>query len=50
MEMPKYKNPNLPIEERVEDLISRMTLDEKLQQLHCTGSLASFDTYYKEML
>ncbi|MBQ3506187.1 MAG: glycoside hydrolase family 3 C-terminal domain-containing protein [Clostridia bacterium] len=46
----KYKNPNLPVEERVEDLLARMTLDEKMQQLHCTGSLATFDEYYQEML
>ena len=25
-----YRNPELPIEERVEDLLSRMTLEEKL--------------------
>lgn len=31
--MEKYKNPNLPIEERVEDLLSRMTLEEKVAQL-----------------
>ena len=30
---PLYKNPNLPIEERIEDLLSRMTLDEKIAQL-----------------
>jgi beta-glucosidase len=30
---PKYKNPEIPIEERVEDLISRMTLEEKVGQL-----------------
>ncbi|KAL8278947.1 hypothetical protein RQP46_008616 [Phenoliferia psychrophenolica] len=28
-----YKNPDLPIDERVTDLISRMTLDEKVSQL-----------------
>jgi beta-glucosidase len=50
MKTPKYKNPAIPIEERVNDLISRMTLDEKLQQLHCTGSLGTFDEYYEEML
>ena len=49
MDEMKYKNPNLPVEERVEDLISRMTLDEKLQQLHCTGSLGTFEKYYTEM-
>ncbi len=31
--MEKYKNPDLPIEERVEDLLSRMTLEEKIAQL-----------------
>lgn len=30
---PKYKNPALPIDERVDDLISRMTLDERVSQL-----------------
>lgn len=28
-----YKNPNLPIRQRVDDLISRMTLDEKVSQV-----------------
>ncbi|MBN2524601.1 MAG: glycoside hydrolase family 3 C-terminal domain-containing protein [Bacteroidales bacterium] len=28
-----YKNPKLPVEERVEDLISRMTLEEKIRQM-----------------
>ncbi|MDZ7288358.1 MAG: glycoside hydrolase family 3 C-terminal domain-containing protein [candidate division KSB1 bacterium] len=32
-EKPKYKNSALPIEERVEDLIKRMTLEEKVGQL-----------------
>lgn len=31
--LPKYKNPSLPIEERVEDLLSQMTLEEKVAQL-----------------
>lgn len=30
---PVYKNKNAPIERRVDDLLSRMTLDEKIQQL-----------------
>ena len=30
---PKYKNPRLPIDVRVGDLISRMTLDEKVAQM-----------------
>lgn len=28
-----YKNPDLPFEERVADLVSRMTLDEKISQM-----------------
>jgi beta-glucosidase len=30
---PSYKNPNLPVEERVNDLVSRMTLEEKISQM-----------------
>ena len=30
---PAYKNPSLPIEQRVEDLVSRMTLEEKVRQM-----------------
>ena len=30
---PIYKNPNAPIEERVEDLLKRMTTEEKIEQL-----------------
>ena len=33
--MEAYKNPELSISERVEDLISRMTLEEKVAQLSC---------------
>jgi beta-glucosidase len=32
---PDYKNPSLPIERRVADLLGRMTLDEKVAQLVC---------------
>src|SRR5260370_32884515 len=31
--LPAYKNPSLPIEKRVEDLVSRMTLEEKVSQM-----------------
>ncbi|GEM_PF-29983 len=33
-ELPLYKDANAPIERRVEDLLSRMTLDEKILQLN----------------
>jgi beta-glucosidase len=31
----KYKNPNLPVEVRVADLLKRMTLEEKVAQMQC---------------
>ena len=31
-----YKNPSLPIEERLNDLINRMTIEEKIGQLRVT--------------
>jgi beta-glucosidase len=31
--IPPYKNPNLPVEARVDDLVSRMTLEEKVSQM-----------------
>src|SRR5437868_3272695 len=34
---PLYKNPDLPIAQRVDDLISRMTLEEKVSQLGHTA-------------
>jgi len=33
----RYKNPNLPLAERVDDLVSRMTLEEKVSQLGHTA-------------
>ena len=39
---PKYRNPGLPIEDRVADLLSRMTLEEKVQQI-CGGSRAEME-------
>ncbi|MBM4310627.1 MAG: hypothetical protein FJ119_06745 [Deltaproteobacteria bacterium] len=34
MSLPAYKNPALPVAERIEDLLSRMTLEEKAGQLN----------------
>src|SRR5215510_14678711 len=34
-QVPDYKNPRLPVERRVADLLSRMTLEEKVAQLTC---------------
>ena len=33
MEQPDYKDPSLPIGRRVDDLVSRMTLEEKIEQM-----------------
>lgn len=33
--VPDYKNPALPVEKRVNDLLKRMTLEEKVAQLTC---------------
>jgi len=38
-QMDPYENPNLPLEERVEDLLRRMTLEEKIHQLQSGGDL-----------
>lgn len=38
-----YKNPVLPIEERVEDLLQRMTLEEKIAQIRHLHSWNIFD-------
>ena len=33
LQVPPYKNPSLPIEQRAADLLGRMTLDEKIGQM-----------------
>jgi beta-glucosidase len=44
-----YKNPNLPIDQRVEDLLSRMTLKEKFWQMFLIpGDLSDGKERYKE--
>jgi beta-glucosidase len=43
-----YKNPNIPIEERIDDLISQMTLEEKFWQLYMIpGDLEEGKEKYK---
>ena len=41
-EKPPYKNPALPVEQRVADLLSRMSLDEKVAQLGGTWQNRNF--------
>jgi beta-glucosidase len=38
-ERPLYRDPSQPVEKRVEDILSKMTLDEKLQQMGMVDSL-----------
>ena len=46
--LPPYKNSGLPVEKRVEDLLSRMTLEEKFWQLFMTpGDLADGKEKYR---
>lgn len=37
-QIPDYKNPRLSVEQRVADLLSRMTLEEKIAQMTCLWS------------
>jgi len=48
-QQPPYKNPALPVEERVHDLLTRMTLEEKLHQLFMvSGDLADGKEKYSK--
>jgi len=41
---PAYKDPTLPIEKRVNDLVSRMTLEEKISQMmHSAPAIERLD-------
>ena len=44
-----YKNKNLPIEERVEDLLNRMTVDEKIAQIRHIHSSKIFNRQELDM-
>ena len=44
---PAYKNPDLSAGERTEDLLARMTVDEKLGQLLCP---LGWPMYYKTVV
>lgn len=48
-EKPPYKDPALPVEQRVEDLLSRMTLKEKFWQMFLIpGDLSDGNERYKD--
>lgn len=40
--VPDYKNPRVPIEQRVQDLLKRMTLEEKVEQIAGGGRRSLF--------
>ncbi len=43
-DLPAYKNASLPVDDRVKDLLGRMTLDEKIRQTHMfRGNILSGD-------
>ncbi|MGF6292314.1 glycoside hydrolase family 3 N-terminal domain-containing protein [Paraburkholderia youngii] len=46
-EMPLYRSPAATVEERVADLLARMTLDEKIAQLHAAWLVLSADGNHK---
>ncbi|HEX3383449.1 MAG TPA: glycoside hydrolase family 3 N-terminal domain-containing protein [Paraburkholderia sp.] len=46
-EVPLYRNPEAAVEERVADLLARMTLDEKIAQLHAAWLKLSADGKHK---
>lgn len=39
--LPPYQNESLPLEQRIEDALSRMTLDEKVAMLHAQSKFSS---------
>lgn len=45
-----YENPNIPIDDRVEDLLSKMTLEEKLQELRSSFSIEKLAGNYSVIL
>ena len=53
--LPPYKNPSLPVQTRVDDLVSRMTLEEKIgQMMNATPAIERLDVpahdYWNEAL
>lgn len=48
MQVPRYKDASLPVDERVNDLLERMTLDEKVGQLFHTIMFLPDDYEFQE--
>ncbi|MDE7397720.1 MAG: beta-glucosidase, partial [Muribaculum sp.] len=47
--MPPYQNPELPVAERVSDLLSRMTLEEKVGQMNQMVGVEHFRSNMHEL-
>ena len=47
--MEKYLNAALPAKERAEDLLSKMSLDEKIRQLGCTMVIGIMPSEYQDL-
>ena len=41
-DVPAYKNPDLPVDQRVQDLLNRMTIEEKARQLDMYSGASDF--------
>lgn len=48
--MQKYKNPDLPVEERLEDLLGRMTFEQKIDQITCLVTIAEEIPDFKDYI
>lgn len=48
--MMKYKDSTLPVEQRVEDLLSRMTLEQKIDQITCLVTISDDIPNFKDYI
>jgi hypothetical protein len=48
-DVPAYRDAKLPVEDRVADLIGRMTLDEKVAQLEGTGEIKTITCAFESL-
>ena len=46
--MMRYKNPNLPVRERLDDLMHRMSFEQKIDQITCLVTITSEIPDFKE--
>ena len=46
--MMRYKNPNLTVEERLDDLMRKMSFEQKIDQITCLVTITSEIPDFKE--